>query len=180
KALDVLIDAFVDATADPELHQWRLLIAGDGEPDYVRSLRDRVQQFDKRQQILFSGWLTGEAKWNALANASLLALPSYQENFGLCALEALTCGVPVLVSQHVNLADDIERAGAGWISDVGTRQLAAALTSALGDDAERQRRGIAGKVLSKQFTAERMGTELIRLYSAICLSQTNEYSTVTC
>jgi len=180
KALNVLIDAFVDATADPELHQWRLLIAGDGEPDYVRSLRGRVQQFDKRQQILFSGWLTGEAKWNALANASLLALPSYQENFGLCALEALTCGVPVLVSQHVNLADDIERAGAGWISDVGTRQLAAALTSALGDDAERQRRGIAGKVLSKQFTAERMGTELIRLYSAICLSQTNEYSTVTC
>jgi glycosyltransferase involved in cell wall biosynthesis len=180
KALDVLIDAFVDATADPELHKWRLVIAGDGEPEYVRSLRERVHQSDKQQQILFSGWLTGDAKWNALSNASLLALPSYQENFGLCVLEALTCGVPVLVSQHVNLADDIERAGAGWVSDVRTRQLAAALTSALGDDGERQRRGIAGKVFSKQFTAERTGTELIRLYSAICSSHANEYSTVTC
>ena len=180
KAIDVLIEAFVDATADPELHQWRLLIAGDGEPDYVRSLRDRVQQFDKRQQILFSGWLTGEAKWNALTKASLLALTSYQENFGLCVLEALTCGVPVLVSQHVNLSDDIERAGAGWVSEVDTRQLAAALRSALLDEGERQRRGIAGQVLSKQFTAERMGAELIRLYSAIRLSHANEYSTVTC
>lgn len=180
KALDVLIDAFVDATADAQLRKWRLLIAGDGEPDYVRWLRDRVQQSDKQRQIRFSGWLTGEAKWKALAKASLLALPSYQENFGLCVLEALTCGVPVLVSQHVNLADDIERAGAGWVSEVGTLQLAAALRSALGNDADRQRRGIAGKILSKQFTAERMGAELIRLYSAVGLSHANEYSAVNC
>ena len=180
KALDVLIDAFVDATADPELHKWRLLIAGEGDPDYVRSLRDLVQQADRRQQIVFSGWLTGEAKWNALTKASLLALPSYQENFGLCVLEALTCGVPVLVSRHVNLADDVERAGAGWVSDVDTRQLAAALRSALRDPGERQRRGVAGKSLSRQFTAERMGAELIRLYSTISLSHANEYSTATC
>jgi len=86
----------------------------------------------------------------------------------------------VLVSQHVNLSDDIERAGAGWVSEVDTRQLAAALRSALLDEGERQRRGIAGQVLSKQFTAERMGAELIRLYSAIRLSHANEYSTVTC
>lgn len=180
KAIDVLIDSFLDATADAELHKWRLLIAGDGEPDYVRSLRDRVQQLDTRDQILFSGWLTGEAKWKVLAKASLLALPSYQENFGLCVLEALTCGVPVLVSRHVNLADDIKRAGAGWVSDTGTLELAGALRRALGDESERRRRGIAGKVLSKQFTSERMGAELIRLYSTIGLSHANEYSTVTC
>ena len=180
KGLDVFIDAFLNATADAELSKWRLLIAGDGKADYVRLLRNNVKRSDTQHQILFSGWLTGEAKWKALAKASLLALPSYQENFGLCVLEALTCGVPVLISRQVNLAEDIQRAEAGWVTDVGIDVLAGALRSALGNDEERQRRGIAGMILSKQFTAEKMGAELIRLYSTIGLSHANEHSTVTC
>ena len=39
-----------------------------------------------------------------LSGASLLALPSHQENFGLCVMEALAHSVPVLVSPNVNLA----------------------------------------------------------------------------
>jgi glycosyltransferase involved in cell wall biosynthesis len=39
-----------------------------------------------------------------LSGASLLALPSHQENFGLCVMEALSHSVPVLVSPNVNLA----------------------------------------------------------------------------
>jgi glycosyltransferase involved in cell wall biosynthesis len=47
--------------------------------------------------------------------AALLALRSHQENFGLVVIEALACGVPVLVSPHVNLADDVQAVGAGWV-----------------------------------------------------------------
>ena len=179
KGLDVLIDAFLEVTADAALEKWRLLIAGDGEPEYVRVLRSKVQGSDAGQGILFTGWVTGEEKWKVLRSASLLALPSYQENFGLCVLEALTCGVPVVVSPHVNLADDIESAKAGWVSDVETDRLATVLRGALGDHEDRRRRGVAAKALSKQFTVERMGSELIRLYSAISLSEANEHSTVT-
>ena len=58
---------------------------------------------------LFVGWLEGDRKYAALRGASLLALPSYQENFGICLIEALAYGVPVLVSPHVNLAPGSKR-----------------------------------------------------------------------
>jgi glycosyltransferase involved in cell wall biosynthesis len=54
-----------------------------------------------------------------LPSAVLLALRSPQKNFGPAAVEALACGVPVLVSPHVNLADDVQAVGAGWVVPLG-------------------------------------------------------------
>jgi len=53
-------------------------------------------------------------------------LPSHQENFGLVVAEALSFGTPVLLSRQVNIAGDIEAAGAAFVeSDTarGTRRL---------------------------------------------------------
>lgn len=180
KGLDVLIDAFLDATATDDLRNWRLVIAGSGEVDYVRLLQNRVARANGNKRVLFSGWLNGEQKWQVLRQASLLALPSYQENFGFCVLEALTCGVPVLVSPHVNLANEIERFRAGWISSVRHDHLESALRAALASEDERRRRGNAAKLLSKEFSLDRMADELINLYSTIGVSHLNEHNTVTC
>jgi glycosyltransferase involved in cell wall biosynthesis len=176
KGLDVLIDAFLNVIADDNLQAWRLLIAGDGPRDYVRQLQDQVKRARASKRVLFPGWLNGEQKWHALTNAALLALPSYQENFGICVVEALTCGVPVVVSEHVNLADEIDRAGAGWVTAVDCESIENALRNALANEEERRRRGLAGKLLSKQFSVETMATELIRLYSSVTF--TNEHNTV--
>ena len=56
-------------------------------------------------RIVFTGWLEDDKKHAMLGGASLLALPSHQENFGLCVMEAMSHSVPVLVSPNVNLAD---------------------------------------------------------------------------
>ena len=69
-------------------------------------------------RIVFTGWLDGERKDAVLSGASLLVLPSHQENFGMCVMEALARSVPVLVSPHVNLAHEIVLANAGWIATV--------------------------------------------------------------
>ena len=180
KGLDVLIDAFHNVTAGTDFHDWRLLIAGNGPQDYVRLLHNQVHKAGAERTIFFTGWLSGEEKWRALTKASLLALPSYQENFGMCVVEALICGVPVLVSPHVNLAQDIERAGAGWVADVDRDRIENALREAFASEQERNRRGVAGKLFSQQFSADNLATELIRLYSVVSATYVNEHRTVTC
>ena len=43
-------------------------------------------------------------------------LPSHQENFGIAVVEALACGVPVLISDKVNIWPDIVQDEAGIVN----------------------------------------------------------------
>jgi glycosyltransferase involved in cell wall biosynthesis len=167
KALDILLDAFVSLIQQQDFKEWRLVLAGEGPDEYVQALKDKVLAHGAEESVLFPGWLKGDEKDAFLRGASLLALPSYQENFGLCVMEALAVGVPVLLSPHVNLADQIEAASAGWISAVNKQAIETALAEALGCEDERSRRGQAGKALSLDFSYELVASRLNEMYSAV-------------
>jgi glycosyltransferase involved in cell wall biosynthesis len=170
KAVEVLIDAFQSLSRNGKFANWRLVIAGDGPSDYVSKLKARVAATDR---ITFTGWLDEDKKHAMLAGASLLALPSHQENFGLCVMEALSHSVPVLVSPNVNLATEIVSANAGWISAIDTEALATRLAEALSDEDELKKRGHAGKKLSQKYSWENVATGLINLYTEIVNGSTN-------
>ena len=165
KELETLIEAFLAAAVKPELEHWRLVIAGDGETDYVNHLKE-VAGDDSH--VLFTGWLQGEKKEAALRNASLVALVSRQENFGLCVAEAMAHGVPVLVSPQVNLAADIEQSGSGWVAPIDKEKLTDVLTEVMSDDDERNARGRAGRELAqRRFTWDVIAHQLAQVYSSI-------------
>jgi glycosyltransferase involved in cell wall biosynthesis len=164
KALDVLIEAFQVLIQNRKFAEWRLVIAGDGPPDYVAKLKAQVAATDR---ITFTGWLDDDKKHEVLGGASLLALPSHQENFGLCVMEALSHSVPVLVSPNVNLATEIVSANAGWISAIDKDALATRLAEALSDEDELTKRGRAGKKLSQRYSWENTASELMDLYRNI-------------
>jgi glycosyltransferase involved in cell wall biosynthesis len=167
KGLEVLVDAFLSLMQQPEFQAVRLVLAGEGEASYVQMLKRKVENNHAAQSILFPGWLTGDKKEAVLRNASLLALPSHQENFGVCVMESLTCGVPVLVSPQVNLAEQIETAGAGWVAEIDEVKLKTAMAEALGSKSERVRRGRAGQDLAKNFTWPQVATQLNELYQSV-------------
>jgi len=170
KALDVLIEAFQSLVKVEEFARWRLVIAGDGPPDYVAKLKAQVAATDR---IVFTGWLDEDKKHEVLGGASLLALPSHQENFGLCVMEALSHSVPVLVSPNVNLAAEIVSANAGWISAIDKDALAMRLAEALSDEDELMKRGRAGRELSQKYSWENAAMGLISLYTEILNGRTN-------
>jgi glycosyltransferase involved in cell wall biosynthesis len=167
KGLDVFLDAFLSLVQQSEFAHWRLVLAGEGPEDYVKLLRDKVKTRHCEQTVTFTGWLEGEKKNTYLRNAALLSLPSYDENFGLCVLEAMACGVPVLVSRHVNLAEDIQSVQAGWITEVDQYSLEKALAEALRSPEERSRRGNSGKQLARRFTWPNVAAQLNELYAQV-------------
>jgi glycosyltransferase involved in cell wall biosynthesis len=167
KNLESLVEAFVSLVGRPEFRDWKLALAGDGDADYVAGLKRLASDSGKR--IIFTGWLSGDEKAAALRHASLLALPSRQENFGLCVAEALACGTPVIVSPYVNLASEIERIRAGWVAGLTGQELASVLSDAMSDAGERKRRGRAGReFILNNFTWTKVAAELTDLYNNIC------------
>ena len=166
KGLDLLLDAFLSLTERREFQSWRLVLAGEGPADYVASLKQQAAG-PRGKSVVFPGWLDGEKKEAALMNASLLALPSYHENFGLCVMESLACGIPVLISPHVNLAPDIRAAGAGWIAAVCKEAIESTLAEALGSESERRKRGKAGRNLALNFAWPVIAERLCDAYKAV-------------
>lgn len=158
KGVDVLIDAFISLERD----DWRLVVAGDGPRDYVARLK---KQAGGSERIVFTGWVEGETKEALLRGASLLALPSRHENFGLSVMEAMARGVPVLVTPEVNLAREIQAAGAGWAVDLNG--LENGLAVVLNDETERARRGKAAHHFARQYSWQRTAAELAALYRQI-------------
>ena len=168
KNIELLIEVFLSLVKQPEFNQWRLVIAGEGEAEYKESLRSLVEEKGGAEKILFPGWLDGSEKASALQGAALFALTSRQENFGLAVVESLACGVPVLVSNHVNLAPEIEESHLGWVTSLDPDNFSATLAEVLCNEDERNRRGQAGRsFVTRQFSWTKLAAELTDLYLAV-------------
>jgi glycosyltransferase involved in cell wall biosynthesis len=62
-----------------------------------------------------AGTLNPALGGGAYRAADAFALTSHSENFGLVVAEALACGLPVLISDKVNMWREIERCRAGFV-----------------------------------------------------------------
>lgn len=169
KALDLLIRSFAHTVANgAKADDWRLLIAGTGDSGYVRELQRLAESCGCADRIQFLGWISGAERESVLRRAAILAMPSYQENFGLAAFEAMARRVPVVVNTATDYAADIAAARAGWTAEADERQLGAALAEAMRDEAERARRGDAGlRLVLQRFTWEHVAQQMKGAYARL-------------
>lgn len=167
KRLELLVDAFSSLTRQGRAGTWELWIAGTGEPEYEAWLRGRARA-RCAGRVRFLGWIEGEEKATILGGASLVALPSRQENFGIAVAEAMAAGVPVLVSPEVDLASEVSRVGAGWVVVAEEAAVAGALEEIIRAPGERTRRGLAGRELvAARYTWRAVARELMGLYGEL-------------
>jgi glycosyltransferase involved in cell wall biosynthesis len=114
KGCDLLIQAFASVLAsDPD---WHLVICGPDQLGLQATLQAMAARLSISNRITWAGPVSGELKWGALQASEVFVLPSHQENFGVVVAEALACGVPVLISNQINIWHEVERDGAGIVS----------------------------------------------------------------
>ncbi len=165
KGLDVLARAFADCVRRGS--DAFLVIAGPDDGMLAPTQRILAEE-GMAGRALFTGMVTGADKLALFADADLFALPSHSENFGISVVEALACGVPVLISDHVNLWREVEAAGCGRIEPVDVGAVSAALSSLLADPGALRTMGQRGRTLvANRFTWPRVADALDRLYKRI-------------
>ncbi len=91
-----------------------LVMVGDG-PERVEA-EDEARDLGVHSSVRFLGKIDSVAP--LLAGADLFLLPSQTESFGLSALEALACGVPVVASNVGGLPDVVRHDVTGWLHEL--------------------------------------------------------------
>lgn len=168
KRLELLIAAFHRVHREP----WRLIIAGDGDAEYVGTLKQAASAGPAASAIEFPGWVDGPRKLELLRHAGVFVMPSHQENFGLGLLEAMAAAVPVVVTSGVNLASDITAANAGWIVAADVESLAGTLERVLGDRHQLTAAGGNARLYANRFRWPRVASLLKHLYDDITVRRT--------
>lgn len=169
KNVEGLLRAFKLCRATlPELY---LVIAGDGETAYVAGSKKLADELSVSDRVVWLGHVAGEQKADALAAAQLFVLPSFSENFGIAAAEALLAGLPCVLGEGVAIADEVAQAGAGLTTAPDPEAIAQALQTVLLDENRRAEMGRCAEALAKErYSLAAMGASLHALYSKI-LSQ---------
>jgi glycosyltransferase involved in cell wall biosynthesis len=104
KNLDKLIEAL--ALVCHERSSAMLVCVGPDSEGCRSQLERRIESLGLEKKVLFTGMLQGDQLKAAYARGDVLALISQKENFGLTAAEALASGLPVVVSDGVDIAKD--------------------------------------------------------------------------
>jgi L-malate glycosyltransferase len=151
KRIDSVVEVFARVAASvPAV----LLLAGDG-PE-VPTARRVARQLGVAERVQLLG--AQENVLPLLSIADLFLLPSEQESFGLAALEAMACEVPVVASTAGGLPEVIQHGVTGFLHPVGDVEAMAASGVALLTDAELHRRvtAAAAGLVRKRFCVDRV------------------------
>jgi glycosyltransferase involved in cell wall biosynthesis len=166
KGLELLVRAFAQIARErDDLH---LVIAGPDNEGYGMLVRKCLMREDILTEATFTGILVGDDKLDLLHEAELFVLPSYAENFGLAAVEAMAAGLPLVISNKVNIWREIEQAGAGLVVDCEAHALANAMRQLLENPEAVKKMGDQGRRLVRhRFSCEVVAREMVKLYRDI-------------
>ena len=163
KGCDLLIEAFARVSdLDPALS---LVIAGPDETGWVPQLRKIAHRCGVAERVVWPGMLGGDLKWGAFHASEAFVLPSHQENFGIAVAEAMACGLPVMISDKINIWREIAADRGGLVEadtvDGTVRMLRD--WHAMPPEGRREMGLRAEQIFLRQFTVDSMAASLIGL-----------------
>lgn len=163
KGCDLLIESF--SRIANEVNQAHLIIAGPDEVGWKEALFKKAQHLGSDKRITWAGVLTGDVKWGALRASEAFVLPSHQDNHSVAMVEALACGVPVLISDKIHIWPEIIADGAGLVREDtidGTYELIAGWFK-LSRREQALMRSRALRCFEQRFDASRAASSLARV-----------------
>ena len=128
KGIDLLIEAWKRIHSD--FIDWQLLIVGNGEAEYINSLKRKVENLGLVDSVKILPPVFGNSKIQLYQQSALFCLPSYSESCGMVIAEAMSCGTPVITTTNCPW-EILNETKTGWCVDLSIDNLESALREGL-------------------------------------------------
>lgn len=161
KGLDRLVPAMA------LLPHVQLVVAGNDDEAYWPRMMALATRLGVSDRITYRGFVEGVEKDELTARAKLLVLPSHSENFGNVVLEAMSRGVPVVVTPEVGLASMVAQTRSGLVASGDPPELAAAIDSITSSPELRWELGRNAAAAARDLSWDRIAERMEREYSRI-------------
>ncbi len=153
KGLDTLISAYKEFYKS--FSHIRLVIAGDGrDMGSFKAMLVKLND-DIRRNIELAGWVSGAIKTEIIRKALFCIFPSRHEVQPIAAIEAMSCGKAVIVSDISEFCFVVQNKAGLSFKSGDTSSLARSMKDMITND-ERKEMGMRGRDLVKDFTWDRI------------------------
>lgn len=114
KRLDIALQAFASVSKKSSTLM-KFIICGTGEARDVEAMKRMIIDLEIAKEVDFRGWVDFSEKEAALLESDCFILTSEDENFAIAAAEALSQGVPCILSSNVALSSLVVEYNAGVV-----------------------------------------------------------------
>lgn len=167
KGFDILIPAIAELKKSGPSAAF-LVVGGDDDRGYLAEAKELVKKYNLTKEVIFAGMFSGRQKEIAFRAADLLVQASDSESFGMAAAEAMSYGLPVLLTKGVGLADLAREERAGLVVDKNIDEVAGGIKKLLEDEKLRLEMGENGRrAAEKYLLQEKVAEKFIGEYNSI-------------
>ncbi|MDR5683800.1 MAG: glycosyltransferase [Armatimonadota bacterium] len=162
KSMDLVLEAFAVARARHPAH---LVMVGGGPA--LPQLQGLAVRMGIADHVTFVGELPYESAIAWMKAADVFAFASQTETQGLVVLEAMACGVPVVVVAAAGVVEAVEHGQTGLLTEPDPVSLGEAIGRVLADEDLRRTLGEGGRRAAQAYSAEAVTERTLRVYASV-------------
>jgi L-malate glycosyltransferase len=157
-------DLAIQAIAELPYDNIKYLIVGDGPEE--NSLRDLVEKLKIDDRVKFLGYQPEDKKFQYLDCADIYLLSSIHEGFGICLMEAMYSGLPIVATDDGGQADLLkEGINTLFVPSANIKELAVKINDLINDKSLRKKMGENNKRDIRQYSISRVASDYLDVLS---------------
>lgn len=165
KGLDILVKAFGQLACNRD--DLCLIIAGPDNDGYKTEIVQLINDYNVSDKVIFTGMISGHEKMSVLTGSDLFILPSYSEGFSISILEAMACGLPVIISNECNFPE-VDEFHCGITIEHKDNKLKETIQIMLQEpDRLKVMGNNARKLVKKKYTWDRIADDMLSMYELV-------------
>ncbi|MBD7909418.1 glycosyltransferase [Sporosarcina gallistercoris] len=156
KGLNVLIQACSEVKEDLRRANCTIELYGPDRDESKLKLLNIIQENDIEDLVFVKDSIFKEEKEKVQLNADFFIMTSRFEGHPMGLIEALSFGLPALVTEGTNMREEIVSANAGWGADMNSYSIASALKEIVEENSMIREKGSNGKLLSLNYNWDKL------------------------
>ena len=168
KGLDLLIEAVGNAKEEMKKNNCTLDIYGPDLQGRYKQVEDLIEKYNVNDIVTLHHEIMGEEKKKVLLNSDIFIQTSRHEGMPLGILEALSYGIPCLVTRGTNLGEDIIKYNAGWCAENGAENISEKICEFINNKEIYKDLGKNGiKLINDKYSWDKVSNDTTILYKYI-------------
>ncbi|MBQ7374234.1 MAG: glycosyltransferase family 4 protein [Clostridia bacterium] len=168
KGLDIMINAIAKIKDQLSNKNVEFYIYGPDLNGRFESVKSLIEENGVQDIVTLNREVSGKEKEDILLNSDVFMQTSRSEGMPLGILEALSYGVPVLITKGTTLGEIVEKYDAGWVSETDSKSLAQKIIKVLEQKTKFSEKGAnAMRLVSENFLWDKISKDAVEKYKQL-------------